>query len=89
VEEVIELKRHGLSVSAISELTADIHLVAPTPADVAVEELLDFSFNPFNPFDRYLYAADPLKLRVIRIDLMNGSRQVVAVGPKLFDFRSS
>jgi hypothetical protein len=68
---------------------ADIRLVAPTPADVEVEELLDFSFNPFNPFDRYLYAADPLKLRVIRIDLMNGSRQVVAAGPKLFDFPSS
>jgi hypothetical protein len=68
---------------------ADIRLVAPTPADVAVEELLDFSFNPFNPFDRYLYAADPLKLRIIRIDLTNGARQVVAAGGKLFDFPSS
>jgi hypothetical protein len=67
----------------------DIRLVAPTPADVEVEELLDFSFNPFNGSDRYLYAADPLKLRVIRIDLTNGSRQVVAAGPKLFDFPSS
>jgi hypothetical protein len=68
---------------------ADIHLVAPTPRDVAVEELLDFSFNPFNPFDRYLYAADPLKLRVIRIGLTNGSRQIVADAPQLFDFPSS
>jgi hypothetical protein len=68
---------------------ADIHLVAPTPRDVAVEELLDFSFNPYNPFDRYLYAADPLKLRVIRIDLTTGARQVVASDPKLFDFPSS
>ncbi len=51
--------------------------------------MLDFSFNPFNPLDRYLYAADPLKLRVIRIDLSNGARQVVATGPKLFDFPSS
>jgi hypothetical protein len=64
-------------------------LVAPTPSDVEVEELLDFSFNPFNPSDRYLYAADPLKLRVIRIDLSNGERQVVASGSKLFDFPSS
>jgi hypothetical protein len=68
---------------------ADIRLVAPTPADVAVEELLDFSFNPFNPLDRYLYATDPLKLRVIRINLANGSRQVVATGANLFDFPSS
>lgn len=68
---------------------ADIKLVAATPADVQVEELLDFSFNPFNPFDPYLYAADPLQLQVIRIDLSNGARQVIANDPKLFDFPSS
>jgi hypothetical protein len=67
----------------------DIQLVAATPADVEVEELLDFSFNPFNPSDPYLYAADPLQLQVIRIDLANGARQVLASGPKLFDFPSS
>lgn len=71
------------------ERAASIHLVAPTPADVEVEELLDFSFNPFNPLDRYLYAADPLQLSVIRIDLTNGARQVVASGATLFDFPSS
>jgi hypothetical protein len=54
-----------------------------------MEELLDFSFNPFDPLDRYLYAADPLQLRVIRIDLSIGARQVVAGGPALFDFPSS
>jgi hypothetical protein len=68
---------------------ADIKLVAATPADVEVEELLDFSFNPFNPFDPYLYATDPLQLHVIRVDLSNGTRQVIASGPKLFDFPSS
>lgn len=68
---------------------ADIRLVAPTPSDIEVEELLDFTFNPFNPADPYLYAADPLQLQVIRIDLSNGARQVVAGGPKLFDFPSS
>jgi hypothetical protein len=71
------------------ERAADIRLLAPTPSDIQVEELLDFSFNPFNPFDRYLYAADPLQLRIIRIDLTNGDRQVVADDPKLFDFPSS
>jgi len=68
---------------------SDIHLVAPTPSDVQVEELLDFSFNPFDPSDPYLYAADPLQLQVIRIDLTNGARQVLANDPKLFDFPSS
>jgi hypothetical protein len=67
----------------------DIQLIAPTPPDVQVEELLDFSFNPFNPSDGYLYAADPLKLRVIRIALSNGARQVIAAGSNLFDFPSS
>lgn len=71
------------------ERAADIRLVAATPSDVAVEELLDFSFNPFDPSDRYLYAVDPIKLRVIRVDLANGARQVVSADPKLFDFPSS
>jgi len=71
------------------ERAADIHLLAPTPPDVEVEELLDFSFNPFNLRDRFLYAANPLKLQVIRIDLSNGARQVVASGAELFDFPSS
>jgi hypothetical protein len=68
---------------------ADIRSVAPTPSNVEVEELLEFSFNPYNPLDRYLYAADPLQLQVIRINLLNGSRQTVASGSKLFDFPSS
>ncbi len=66
-----------------------IRLVAPTPANVPVEELLDFSFNPYNPADPYLYAADPLQLQVLRIDPAPGERQVLAAGPKLFDFPSS
>jgi hypothetical protein len=68
---------------------ADIRLIAPTPANIQVEELLDFTFNPFNAADKYLYAADPLQLQVIRIDLRTGERQVLSSGPVLFDFPSS
>lgn len=68
---------------------ADIKLVAPTPENDEVEELLDFSFNPYNNSDSALYAADPLQLQVIRIDVTNGARQVIAHGPELFDFPSS
>lgn len=68
---------------------ADIRLVAPTPSNVPVEELLDFTFNPDNPLDRYLYAADPIAFSIIRVDLATGKRQVVASGTKLFDFPSS
>jgi hypothetical protein len=34
--------------------------------------------------DRYPYAADPLKLRVIRIDLSIGAGQVISAGRGLF-----
>jgi hypothetical protein len=68
---------------------SQISLVAPTPSDTAVEELLDFSFNPYDETDPFLYAARPVQLEVIRIDLRNGARQVLASGPQLFDFPSS
>jgi hypothetical protein len=68
---------------------SEISLVAPTPSDIEVEELLDFSFNPYDDADPFLYAAQPLQLQVIRIDVTNGARQVLASGPELFDFPSS
>jgi hypothetical protein len=71
------------------ERAADIHLVAPTPSDVVVEELLDFTFNPFDKGDDHLYAANALELSVIRIDVHSGRREVLGSGPTLFDFPSS
>jgi hypothetical protein len=68
---------------------ADIRLIAEKSADVAVEELLEMQFNPFEPTDRYLYAADALQLRLIRIDPRTGARQVVADDPRLFNFPSA
>jgi len=68
---------------------ADIRLVSPKPPNVIVEELLDAAFDPNNPTDRHLYAADALQLRLVRIDVQTGERQVVADDPKLFNFPSS
>lgn len=68
---------------------ADFHLIASTPSDVAVEELLDFQFNPFDRDDPYLYAARGMQLEIIRIDPRTGRREVIAHDPKLFDFPSS
>jgi hypothetical protein len=68
---------------------ADIRLVSPKPPNVVVEELLDAAFDPSNPTDRYLYAADALQLRLIRIDVRTGERQVVANDSRLFNFPSS
>jgi hypothetical protein len=66
-----------------------ISLVAPTPSDIEVEELLDFSFNPYDETDPFLYAAQPLQLHVIRINVANGAREILASGAQLFDFPSS
>ncbi|MDP9148776.1 MAG: hypothetical protein M3O36_02365 [Myxococcota bacterium] len=67
---------------------ADIRLAVPRSSAV-VEELLGFTFNPFDADDRYLYAADALRLRLIRINLENGERQIVGDDPTLFNFPSS
>jgi hypothetical protein len=68
---------------------ADIRLVSPAPSSVAVEQLLGLAFNRYVPNDPYLYAADSLQLRIIRINVKNGARQVVADDPTLFNFPSS
>lgn len=71
------------------ERAADIELVSLKPDNVEVEELLGLTFNPYAPDDGYLYAADALQLRVIRIDPTTGARDVVADDPRLLNFPSS
>lgn len=68
---------------------ADIQLVASTPANIQVEELLDMQFNPNNPSDTNLYAAHGLQLEILRIDSTTGARTVIASDSRLFDFPSS
>jgi hypothetical protein len=68
---------------------ADIRLVSLKPAGVQVEELLGITFDPSRPQDPYLYAADALQLRVIRIDVRDGTRTVLADDPTLLNFPSS
>jgi hypothetical protein len=68
---------------------ADIKSLSPQPSNVLVEELLDATFDQFNPDDPYLYAADAMQLRLIRIDTRNGKREVVADNPTLFNFPAS
>jgi hypothetical protein len=68
---------------------ADLQLIASTPADIQVEELLDMQFNPYDPDDPYLYTAHGMQLEVLRVDSRNGARQVIASDARLFDFPSS
>jgi hypothetical protein len=72
-----------------SERAADIQMVSPKPAGVAVEEIIGASFNTEEPCDNYLYAADALQLRVVRIDTTTGARDVIGDDPNLFNFPTS
>jgi hypothetical protein len=71
------------------ERISDVRPVSLAAANVQVEQLLGLNFNPFVPSDRYLYAADSLQLRIVRIDVNNGRREVVASDSHLLNFPSS
>jgi hypothetical protein len=71
------------------ERAADIRLLAATPANIQVEELLEMQFNPYDPSDPFMYAAHGLQLEILRIDSRTGAREVIAHDPRLFDFPSS
>jgi hypothetical protein len=68
---------------------ADIQLLSPKPQDAQVEELLSMTFDPSNPHEHYMYAADAMRLRLIRINTITGARQIVGDDPELFNFPSS
>jgi len=64
----------------------DIQTVSPRPEGTAVETLKGLAFNRFNPADRWLYVGDPFRLRLLRVDVTTGERQVVGEDPRLFNF---
>jgi hypothetical protein len=73
-----------------AQRAADIRLLSPKPTGVVVEELLGFAFPPTGCENSdYLYAADALQHRVIRIHTRTGAREVVADDATLLDFPSS
>lgn len=71
------------------ERASDIELVATTPAEIEVEELLSIAFDPYDAADTHLYAAQPMQLQVLRIDTDTGERESLAYSPSLLDFPSS
>jgi hypothetical protein len=64
---------------------ADIQLLSPRPSASALDSLKGLSIDIYGDPD-YLYAADPFNVRVVRIDLRNGARQVVMQDGDLFNF---
>jgi hypothetical protein len=67
----------------------DIQVLSPKPASTEVEELLGMVFDPWNPREHYVYAADAMRMRLIRINTLTGERQVLADDHELFNFPSS
>ncbi len=67
----------------------DIRVLSPKPASTQVEELLSMIFDPSNPHEHFMYAADAMRLRLIRINTLTGERQVLADDHELFNFPSS
>ena len=68
------------------ERAADIERVSDLPAGRAAEVLKGLAFARFDAGDDALYALDPFALRLIRIDVDTGARQIVADDPELFRF---
>lgn len=68
---------------------ADIQLLSPKPESTQVEELLSMVFDPANPHENYMYAADPMRMRLIRINTVTGQRQVLGDDHELYNFPSS
>ena len=66
----------------------DIRPVSLRAPGLASETLHGLAFDRFQPGDPALYAADSLQLRIVRIDVRDGSRQVIAGDATLFNFPS-
>lgn len=63
---------------------ADVVRISEVPAGVVAETLKGLNFR--NDRDDWLYALDPFHLRVIRIDVITGAREVVLEDDVLLNF---
>lgn len=68
-----------------SERAMAIETVSQRPVDAPFESLKGLAVDPMGAGD-WVYAADPFRLRLIRVDLRTGERQVVADDSRLFNF---
>jgi hypothetical protein len=64
----------------------DIEIVSPRPDGELFDTLKGLTFNPWDPRDAALYAADPFRLRIVRIEVGTGERTVLAEDPVLLNF---
>jgi hypothetical protein len=77
--------RSLLTGSSPSARAADIVTVSPRPAGT-LETLEGLSFGGGEFDDEHIYAADSFHLQLLRINVRDGSREVVSSDPILFNF---
>jgi hypothetical protein len=84
---------HRIPVATLYDATrspevraGDVQAVSPRPADVAFEIIKGLAFNRWDPSDPYLYAGDTTQLRLIRVDVDTGAREVLSSDARLFNF---
>jgi hypothetical protein len=63
--------------------------VSPRPDDHKFESLKGITFNRWDPGDPWIYAGDPFRLSLIRINSRTGERQVLSTDRTLFNFTTS
>lgn len=73
------------SSRSAEERAAEIEVVSPS-AEGDLELLKGLAFNRFDPRDRHLYATDCFNMRVLRIDVETGEREVVIKDSRLLNF---
>jgi hypothetical protein len=56
------------------------------PRAFSLESLKGIQFDRYDPRDPYLYAGDPFRLQLVRLDLRTGQRRTVSSDARLFDF---
>jgi len=60
-----------------------------TPRKYALESLKGITFNRWDKHDDGIYAGDPFRLQLIRIDSHTGRREVLSANQRLFDFTTA
>jgi hypothetical protein len=60
-----------------------------TPRQNALESLKGITFDQDDPFDPYIYAGDPFRLQLIRVNTVDGRREVLSTDARLFNFTTA
>ena len=69
-----------------AERALEIKTVSPRPAGVAFESLKGLVVDPVRARPKWIYAGDPFRLRLIRINRRSGERQVLSRDSRMFNF---